>query len=113
MLERDRLQCYADALVTGRSSSMNPTSRVVCSHHYTTAGCEQDKRRPHELETLGELIEKEVKLTAWGRSVKRQNGLGKKNRGPTPSDSASPSAAVDKKGSEEGEDDGDTRQGRG
>jgi hypothetical protein len=87
--------------------------RVVCSRHDTTAGCEHDKRRPHELETLQELIEKEIKLTAWGRSVKRQNGLGKKNRGPTPSDAASPSAAVDKKGSEEDEDDGDTRQGRG
>jgi hypothetical protein len=86
LLERERLETYAEALVTGttavlskpetspRRTQLTPIWCCCC-----TAGREQDKRRPHELETLEELIEKEVKLTAWGRSVKRQNGLGKKN----------------------------------
>ncbi|ELR12305.1 ADPribosylglycohydrolase superfamily protein [Acanthamoeba castellanii str. Neff] len=86
LLERERLETYAKALVTG-----------------TTA----DKRRPHELETLEELVEKEVKLTAWGRSVKRQNGLGKKNAHVQ----GGAGAGGDAEGDEKGEDSG--RGGRG
>jgi hypothetical protein len=71
------------------------------------AGREQDKRRPHELETLEELVEKEVKLTAWGRSVKRQNGLGKKNAHVQ----GGAGAGGDAEGDEKGED--SSRGGRG
>lgn len=49
----------------------------MADHPSIAAGRAEDKRRPHELETLEELIEKEVKLTAWGKSVKRQNAMTK------------------------------------
>jgi len=53
LLEQDRLLAYARAVaVVGRS---------------------QDKIRPGELETLEELIKREIDLTAWAKSMKYKN----------------------------------------
>ncbi len=109
LLERERLETYAEALVTGTTAVLSePLETSLRRTQLTpiwcccgTAGREQDKRRPHELETLEELIEKEVKLTAWGRSVKRQNGLGKKK------------GAGAQGGEAEEEDKGEDNSGRG